>query len=121
MEKSVFSLFMEKLLGNFTSVKVWFFILPFLASTGIFVYICYSQFGLMVTALEMMKTNPALIAAMLGQIKIITDTFIAWCTFNITLTGSILAVREVYKIRRLREINEADSKEKVEKIENVNV
>ena len=75
----------------------------------------------MATAIQLISTNPNIVASILGQIKIITDTFIAWCTFNITLTGSIMAVREVYKVRKLKEINKADNKEIAEKIENVNV
>ena len=119
--KEMFRLFSKKVLQNLASVKVWFFLLPFLASTGIFIYICMSQFGFMEIAISLMAVKPELIAALLGQIKVLTDTFIAWCTFNITLTGSIIAVREVYKVRKLKEINEASDDKKAKKIENVNV
>jgi len=119
--KETFRLFCKKVLENLASVKVWFFLLPFLASTGIFVYICSAQFGFMTTAIKIIAANPELTTAIMGQIKIITDTFLAWCTFNITLTGSIMAVREVYKVRKLKEINEAKDDEKTKSIENVNV
>ena len=112
----ILKLFIEKALENLVSVKVWFFIIPFIGSSAIFWYICSSQFEFITTAFTLISTNPELIAGILGQIKIITDTFIAWCTFNATLIGSIIVVREVYKVRKLRSINEADSDEKIEKM-----
>ena len=122
MEKvSIWSLFVEKVLENLASVKVWFFVLPFIASTGIFAYICFTQFGFIETALAAISTHPELIVSILGQMKLITDTFLAWCTFNISLIGSIIVVREVYKVKKLKSINDADSAEKVDKIKNVNV
>ena len=113
-------LFFKKVLENFISVKVWFFLLPFIGSTGIFIYICESQFALMAEAMKLISTDPAIVATILDQIKVITDTFIAWCTFNVTLTGSIMAVREVIKVRKLKEINESENEDKRKAIENVN-
>jgi len=117
----IFKLFIEKALENLASVKVWFFILPFIGSSIIFWYICNSQFAFITTALASISTHPELIANILGQMKIITDTFLAWCTFNATLIGSIIAVREIYKVRRLRSINEADNEEKMAEIKKINV
>jgi len=116
----IFKLFLEKTFENLASVKVWFFILPFIGSSYIFWYICTSQFAFITSALAAISTHPELIVSILGQMKIITDTFLAWCTFNATLIGSIIVVREVYKVRKLRSINEANTKEKVEEIKKVN-
>jgi len=116
----IFKLFVEKLFENLASVKVWFFILPFLGSSWIFWYICTSQFGFITSALASISTNPELIVSILSQMKIITDTFLAWCTFNATLVGSIIVVREVYKVRKLRSINESDSEEKISEIKKIN-
>lgn len=116
----ILKLFIEKTLENLASVKVWFFILPFIGSSYIFWYICTSQFAFITTALAAISTQPELIMGILGQMKIITDTFLAWCTFNATLIGSIIVVREVYKVRKLRSINDADSEEKVVEIKKIN-
>lgn len=119
--KEIFKLFIERLFENLTSVKVWFFIIPFIGSSFMLWYICSSQFGFITTALATVSSNPELAVNILSQIKVITDTFLAWCTFNATLIGSIIVVREIFKVRKLREINDSNNDIKVEKINKIKI
>lgn len=100
-------LFGRKILENLASVKVWFFILPFLASTGVLVWLTAEHLIFIKTALEALVESKELLATLIDRMKIITDMFIAWCTFNVSLVGTIIVVREVFKVNKLKAVNEA--------------
>ena len=117
----IIMLYIEKVFENLASVKVWFFLIPFLGSSYMLWYICTSHMGFVAAGLTAIAAKPELVAGILGSMKIITEAFMAWCTFNATLVGSIIVVREIYKVRRLNSINESDTQEKVDKIKKVNV
>jgi hypothetical protein len=36
------------------------------------------------------------------------DMFIAWCTFNVSLAGTIIVIRETFKVRKLIALNDED-------------
>lgn len=105
--KQYIRLFWKKVLENLASVKVWFFILPFLASTGVMIWIVGSHLMFIKDALSLMVDNKELLAQLIDRMKIIADMFIAWCTFNVSLVGTIVVVREVFKVSKLKAVNEA--------------
>jgi uncharacterized transporter YbjL len=51
--------------------------------------------------------NKEILAEVIDRMKIIADMFIAWCTFNVSLVGTIVVVREVFKVSKLKAVNEA--------------
>jgi hypothetical protein len=105
--KQYIELFWKKILENFASVKVWFFILPFLASTGVMIWIVGSHLSFIQAVLMQLTENKEILAEVIDRMKIIADMFIAWCTFNVSLVGTIVVVREVFKVSKLKAVNEA--------------
>lgn len=106
--KEYWSLFFKKILENLASVKVWFFILPFIVSSAYLFYIIFSHLAFIKLALlTVAGDNKELIQPILSQMEIITAAFTAWCTFNVTLIGTIIVVREIFKVSKLKAVNEA--------------
>jgi hypothetical protein len=109
-----------KILENLASVKVWFFLLPFVVSTiGMGVLICY-HLGFIQESLRFIVSDKELLVPVLKEMKTITDMFIAWCTFNVSLAGTIIVVREIFKVSKLKAFNE-EKQDNTEKIEKMNI
>jgi len=104
--KDLWLAFFRKILENLTSVKVWFFIMPFIASTFFLGWVIWQEFNILKTVLAMVITNKELLAALLSQVKVVSDTFIAWCTFNVSIVGTIIVVREVFKVSKMKTLKE---------------
>lgn len=121
--KDLWLAFFRKILENLTSVKVWFFILPFVVSTAFLGWIIYQEFRILKTVLTMIIANKELLAALLAQVKVVSDTFIAWCTFNVSLVGTIIVVREVFKVSKMKTLKElainGEASETKKQVENI--
>lgn len=106
--KEYWSLFFKKILENLASVKVWFFILPFIVSSLYLGWIIFSHLAFIKSTLLLVAgENKELINPILSQVETITSVFTAWCTFNVTLIGTIIVVREIFKVSKLKAVNEA--------------
>jgi len=114
--------FFVKVLENLSSVKVWFFILPFIVSTAILSVLVGAHIGLVKSSLTAivaadMQEN---LVTILQEMKTIMDMFIAWCTFNVSLAGTVIVVREVFKVSKLKALNEEEKDNSIE-IKKINV
>ncbi len=111
MEKfwsSTFKQFTVKILENFASVKVWLFLLPFSISTLYMGYILYQQIHLIDLLIKTTITNPLVLESIHNAYTTATETFNAWCVFNVSLTGTIIVVRETFKVSKLRADDDKD-------------
>lgn len=107
--KQYWTLFFKKILENLASVKVWFFILPFIVSSLYLGWIIFSHLlFIKMTLTAILGTKTELIDPILTQMKTITEAFAAWCTFNISLAGTVIVVRETFKVSKLKAVNEAN-------------
>ena len=106
--KEYWCLFWIKCLENLASVKVWFFIFPFIVSTIVMGILVGYHLDFMKQALRAIVGNKELLTPILQQMKTITDMFIGWCTFNVSLAGVIIVVRETFKVKKLTALNEED-------------
>ncbi len=111
-----------KILENLASVKVWFFILPFIASTAVLSVLVGAHVEFIKESLEAIVAleNHDKLVPVLQQMQIVMDMFIAWCTFNVSLAGTVIVVREVFKVKKLIALNE-EKKDNSEGIEKMNV
>jgi hypothetical protein len=101
--------FGRKCLDNLASVKVWFFMFPFFVSTAVLIWIMARFMGILVGELTH------------DQIKLmknIGEIFIAWCTFNVSLAGTVIVVREHFKIKKMTSLN-IEKRENTEIIERI--
>ena len=106
--------FFVKCLENMASAKMWMFLMPFVVSTvfmGAFMGFTLYYIKLNLSA---MGISPAEMAIITGQMAVVGDVFIAWCTFNVSLTSVIVAVREIFKVKKLKALASADPKSKIE-------
>jgi len=95
-----------KILENLASVKVWFFILPFFASTLILTWLVGTHIAFVKLALLQVETP--IMVSVIKQMQMVMDLFIAWCTFNVSLAGTIIVIRETFKVRKLIALNDED-------------
>ena len=112
--------FGRKCLENLSSVKVWMFILPFIISTFYMAWIIGSETSLIKEALKTSVKNPEILDSILKHMKTAADTFTAWCTFNVSLAGTIIVVRETFKVSKLKALNE-EQKENTDEIKAINI
>ena len=105
-----------KVLENLASVKVWFFVLPFIASTMILMWLVGAHVGFV--RLILLQTSDAIMVSVVKEMQMVMDMFIAWCTFNVSLAGTIIVVRETFKVKKLVALNdeEKDNSEVIESI-----
>ena len=106
--------FFVKCLENMASAKMWMFLLPFVASTvfmGVFLGFTLYYIKLSLSA---MGISPAEMAIITGQMAVVGDVFIAWCTFNVSLASVIIAVREIFKVKKLKALASSNPDAKVE-------
>ena len=106
-----------KCLENLASVKVWFFVGPFIISTIMVAVLIGFHLDFMKGALKAIVAaeHQDKLVPVLGEMKTITDLVIAWCTFNVSLAGTIIVVRETFKVKKLTALNdeEADNSEHI--------
>lgn len=102
--KALWRAFLEKMLANLSSAKVWFFIWPFFMSSFFMGWVIHKEFEIIERALADFLKDKEALNAILTQIKVVSDTFIAWCTFNVSLAGTIVVVRETFKVAKLKQL-----------------
>ena len=110
--------FGRKCLDNLASVKVWFFMFPFVVSTIVMAVLVGWHIEFIKEALKAIITNQNLLVPIIKQMEIITNMFIAWCTFNVSLAGTVIVVRETFKVKKLTALNaeKRDNSEVIERI-----
>lgn len=108
-----------KCLDNLASVKVWFFMLPFIVSTIVMAVLVGWHLEFIKEALKaVLGDQNNMMVSVIKQMEIITDMFIAWCTFNVSLAGTVIVVRETFKIRKMSSLN-IEKRENTEYIERI--
>jgi hypothetical protein len=103
--KIYWSDFWCKCLENLASLKVWFFVGPFVVSTIIMAVLISNHFSYIEVALAALMEDPRQLAGIIKQMEIMTKMFAAWCTFNVSLAGTVIVLRETFKIRKLTALN----------------
>ncbi len=119
--KEYYQGFLVKLMENFSSAKVWFFILPFLVSSIYMGWLIFSQVNFVKHIVEISVKDPNALSAIHSTFKTASDTFNAWCTFNVALAGTIVVVRETFKVSKLKALNSSESSEAEQDIKQVSV
>jgi len=117
--KSYWKAFGVKVLENFASVKVWFFLLPFVVSSVVLGVLVGTHVSFIQQALKMIVTDTSQLVPIINEMKLLMDMFIAWCTFNVSLAGTVIIVRETFKVQKLKALNLED-RENTDKIEQIN-
>ena len=115
--KKYWAEFRIKCLDNLASVKVWFFMFPFIVSTVILTYLVLVWSGEMKTYIDAIA-NPVVADSISKNMQIISNMFIAWCTFNVSLAGTVIVVRETFKVKKLTALNDEkkDNSDVIERI-----
>jgi len=49
--------------------------------------------------------------------RVAMNGFISWCTFTVSLGGTIIVVRETFKVSKLKALKEKDKSNKIERME----
>ena len=116
--KQYWAEFGRKCLDNLASVKVWFFMAPFIVSTVVMAVLIGWHIEFIKEALRAIITNQNLLVPVIKQMEIITNMFIAWCTFNVSLAGTVIVVRETFKVKKMTALNDEkrDNSEVIERI-----
>ena len=105
-------LFIKKQLENFSSAKMLMFFLPFFISTWCLNKIINGSF-IIISKLMTISENPDIIALVPDILEICSTSFISFCTFTVSLGGTIIVCREIFKVQKLKELNNKE-KEKVD-------
>lgn len=108
--------FFVKVLENMSSVKVWFFIWPFIVSSIYMAWIIQQQIFFVDKMLELSSIEPSVLSAIQNSYKVMTDAFSGWCVFNVSLTGTIVVVRETFKVSKLKALHATDNSVTVKKV-----
>lgn len=116
--KKYWAEFRIKCLDNLASVKVWFFMLPFIVSTIVMAVLIGWHIEFIKEAMKAIVSNQTLLVPVIKQMEIITNMFIAWCTFNVSLAGTVIVVRETFKVKKLTALNDEkkDNSDVIERI-----
>jgi hypothetical protein len=102
--------FFVKCLENMASAKMWIFLMPFCVSSILMGYFTFESLDFVRETLHKSGVSPAEMTSVIGQLKIIGDVFIAWCTFNVSLASVIIAVREIFKVKKLKALDPEEVK-----------
>jgi len=116
--KKYWAEFRIKCLDNLASVKVWFFMFPFIVSTIVMAILIGWHIEFIKEAMKAIVSNQTLLVPVIKQMEIITNMFIAWCTFNVSLAGTVIVVRETFKIKKMTSLN-IEKRENTEIIERI--
>jgi len=98
--------FGRKCLDNLASVKVWFFMFPFVVSTVVMAVLIGWHIEFIKAAMMAIVSDTTKLVPVIKQMEIITNMFIAWCTFNVSLAGTVIVVRETFKVKKLTALND---------------
>lgn len=105
-----FRAFVKKMLENFSSAKMLMFFLPLLASC----WFLYTLLGMSDEYATFITNHPNAADALNGFFKIAMDGFISWCTFTVSLGGTIIVVRETFKVSKLKALKEEKQTNQIE-------
>jgi hypothetical protein len=109
-EKSYLKGFFVKCLENMSSAKMWMFLLPFIVSSVFMGVFMGFSIEMIRESLRTAGVTPAEMSAIVSQLGLVGDVFIAWCTFNVSLATIIIAVREIFKVKKLHALEVAPDK-----------
>ena len=101
----------KKVLENLTSAKMAMFFIPMFSS----LFFLKMLFDYYVKMIELVADKPELAEELGPLYEILTSTFGTWCTFTVALVGTVVVVREVFKVEKIKRMKETD------KIDNINV
>lgn len=93
--------FFVKSLENMASAKMWMFLMPFVVSTGLMGFFMYQSIDMVKMTIQSAGVTPEQMSGIIGQLGIVGDVFIAWCTFNVSLASVIIACREIFKVKKM--------------------
>lgn len=105
-----FNAFVKKQLENFASAKMIMFFLPLFASC----YFLYSLFDMYDLYITFIVEHPGAADHLNKFFKVAMDGFISWCTFTVSLGGTIIVVRETFKVNKLKALKEDKQSDKIE-------
>lgn len=99
-----FRAFVKKMLENFCSAKMLIFFLPLWAS----IFFLWILFGMRDEYLTFASSHPNAVNDINEFFRIAMNGFISWCTFTVSLGGTIIVVRETFKVQKLKALSEED-------------
>jgi hypothetical protein len=94
--------FVKKMLENFSSAKMLIFFLPLWAS----IFFLWILFGMRDEYLEFAANHPNAVSDVNGFFQIAMNGFISWCTSTVSLGGTVIVVRETFKVQKLKALTE---------------
>ena len=109
-----FKAFVKKMLENFSSAKMLIFFFPLLTS----LFFLWKLFGMRDEFMRFVITHPDAASDLTSFFKVAMDGFIAWCTFTVSLGGTVIVVRETFKVSKLKALKD-DTKDTTYQIENM--
>ncbi len=104
--------FIKKMLENFSSAKMIMFFFPLFASC----FFLWVLFGMSDEYANFIIKHPAAASDLNNFFKIAMDGFISWCTFTVSLGGTIIVVRETFKVSKLKALKEEHQTDQIERI-----
>lgn len=96
--------FVKKMLENLSSAKMLMFFLPLWTSA----FFLWVLFGMRDDVLEFAVKHPDATSDAMKFFDIAMNGFISWCTFTVSLGGTIIVVRETFKVSKLKALNSGD-------------
>jgi hypothetical protein len=112
--KPYYRAFVKKMLENFSSAKMLMFFLPLWTSC----YFLWVLFGMWEDYLAFIVKHPNAAKDAIAFFETGMEGFISWCTFTVSLGGTIIVVRETFKVSKLRALKEEHSVDQIESIQN---
>ena len=106
--------FARKMLENLSSAKMLMFFLPLWTS----VFFLWILFGMADEFREFVAQHPQAANDLNRFFEIAMDGFISWCTFTVSLGGTIIVVRETFKVSKLKALT-AEDKDTTDEIKNM--
>lgn len=103
--KNYFKAILYKLSENLLSVKVWFFLLPFIISCGYTYILIKFQFDYILEYSKKIIEDPTKYEFVVALFTNLKEVFTSWLTFNVTLVGTVIVVKEVFEIPKLKLYN----------------
>ena len=103
--KNYLKAILYKLSENFLSVKVWFFLLPFIISCGYTYILIKFQFDYILEYSKKIIEDPTKYEFIIAIFTNLKEIFTSWLTFNVTLVGTVIVVKALLEIPKLKVYN----------------
>ncbi len=114
--KKMSNLFVQRLAENFLSVKVWLFLIPFILSTTILCWFAKTNIDLVYALLKAQGTEPEVVSNLVSLMNQPYEAFKHWLTFLVSLAGSIIVAREIFKVKKLSALSNGGDKKEIDKV-----